>query len=341
MSSGFVPPNVQRRPNPGLQGPQNPGPQVPPNQFPEASGQYGGINPAANPAPKPGEAKPPTPAPAPWTTTPQTPPPGPVAGPQNPGPQAPPAGGQPWYNQGHIDQYQQWAQQRYGRQATPQELAQIGANSTDMASAQAYSDTLAQKLGWTPPGAPAAPAAPSAEQQNQDLLQKRIQEMLGRPAGDVDTGSQEYQSELGSFKRSQERQMHMAKRNAMARQGAAGGSGGFDSQMSSLDTEGANQVGDFEAGLAGKQIMRQREDLQNAMQLAQQSGMADEARALQEKLGMADVELRKYLGKGQLGLGMLGTLLGNQRAQDALGFNYAQLGQSMNQNMLQQLLAGL
>jgi hypothetical protein len=296
---------------------------------PGQSGQYGGINPGGGGPIGPPAAKPPA-APAP---------PAPPAGQPAPPPAAPAA---PWYNQGHVDQYQQWAQQRYGRQATPQELAEIAANSTDMTSAQSYSDTLARRLGWAGPAAPAAPAAATTGSNNA-LLQQRIQELLGTQTGDVNTGSQEYQSQLGSFKRSQGKAMEQAKRAAAERGAFNGtlGSGGFDAQMGTLDQEAIGRTGDFEAGLAGQQIMRQREDLQNAMQLAQQGGMAAEARALQEKLGMSDIELRKYLGKGQLSLGMLGTLLGNQRAQDALGFNYAQMGQQMNQSMLQALLGGL
>jgi hypothetical protein len=323
--------------------PQGAPPPAPVKGFgdPGVPGQYGphgGINPQGQPPPPATKPVAP-PQPAPWTPAP-TPPPT-LPPPQNPGPQAPPAQGQPWYGQQDITNYQAWAKNRYGREATASELAQIGANSTDMASAQAYSDSLAKGLGWAGPAGAAAPAAPSMEQQNQDLLQKRIQELLGTKIGDVDTTTQEYQSQRGAFDRGQGRAMETAKRNAASRRGASGNSGGFDSQMETLDSEAAGMAGNFEAQLATQQIGRQREDLQMALQMAQQSGMADEARALQEKLAQSDIELRKYLGKGQLGLGMLGTLLGNQRAQDALGFNYAQLGNQVNQQTLQQLLAGL
>ncbi len=296
--------------------------------------------------------------------------------PLNPQPQ--PAA-QPWYTQNDANQFQGWAQSRYGRQATPQELQQIGSNSTDMASAQSYADTLAQQQGWAPsptqtpttpytPGPGVAPptAGTSTPPQgpadpNQSALQARIQQMLQTNTGDVNTGSQEYQSQLGSFKRGQGSALERAK-NAAAERAAGSGtlsSGGFDASQQALDMQAAGQAGDFEAGLASQQIQRQRDDVAQALQLAQQNGLSGEARQLQERLanldsnlrqqgmnlsgelGRSDLDLRRYLGRGQLGLGMLGTLLGNQRSQDALGFNYAQLGQQANQQALQALLGGL
>ena len=249
---------------------------------------------------------------------------------------------QPWYTQGDIGTFQNWAQTRYGRQARPEELAQIGANSTDMASAQTYADTLARQQGWAGPAAPPPPPGPTVAS-NSAQLQQRIAEMLRTQTGDVNTNSQEYQSQRGAFQRGQGRQLERAK-NAAAERAASSGtlaSGGFEATQQGIDQAAAGQAGDFEAGLAVQQIGRQREDLQQAMQLAQQAGLATEARQLQEKLGQADLELRRYLGRGQLGLGMLGTLLNNQQAGNQLGFNYAQLQNQMNQQSLQQLLGGL
>ena len=322
--------------------------KLPSTGTPGQSGQYGGINPQGQPPP--------------ISTTPAKPPVISTPGGATPGPAAPaPAGAsQPWYGQQDVTNFQSWAQNRYGRQATPDELARIGGNSTDMASAQSYADTLARQQGWTgggtTPGAP-APGTPATPNPVDAQLQTRLMELLQTNTGDVNTGSQEYQSQLGSFKRSQGKAMEQAK-NAAAERAAGGGtlgSGGFDAAQGTIDLAGAQGVGDFEAQLAGQQLSRQREDLSQGLQLAQQSGLAREARDLQERLsgvdanlrqqginlqgelGRGDLDLRRLLGTGQLDLSRQQLGLG----RDQLGFNYAQLGQQADQSALQQLLAGL
>ena len=51
-----------------------------------------------------------------------------------------------------------------------------------------------------------------------------------------------------------------------------------------------------------------------------------------------DLQLRGTLGKGQLNLGLLQTLMGDQRSKDALGLGYAQLNQQSNQGLLNAIL---
>ena len=50
----------------------------------------------------------------------------------------------------------------------------------------------------------------------------------------------------------------------------------------------------------------------------------------QGDLGQLDIALRTSLGTGQLNLGLLQTLLGNNQANNSLGFSYAQLQALMN-----------
>lgn len=52
----------------------------------------------------------------------------------------------------------------------------------------------------------------------------------------------------------------------------------------------------------------------------------------QGDLGQLDIALRSTLGTGQLNLGLLQTLLGNNQANNSLGFSYAQLQALLNQN---------
>lgn len=292
--------------------------------------------------------------------------------------------------------FRNWATSRYGQAPTEAQLGQLaqrvgytgGDINEDMWNrATQAADVMARQAGWqgaatatpTTPHTPGPGVAPpqttapqtqtSAPDPNQAALQQRIQQMLQTNTGDVNTTSQEYQSQRGAFDRGQQRQLERAKRAAAERSAGMGGAG-MDAAMNQLDMEAAGQAGNFEAQLATQQIERQRDDLQNALQLAQQSGLAGEARQLQERLanldaqlqtqgqnlganmqqqglnlqgelGRGDLDLRRYLGRGQLGLGLLGTLLGDQRSRDALGFNYAQLGNQINQQTLQQLLGAL
>lgn len=240
-------------------------------------------------------------------------------------------------DQAGITQFQNWAQQTFGRQATPQELQQIavqigytGGPITPelMQRAQDAARQYAQSRGWQPPAAPtpapgpqqpqtpttphtpgpgvAPPTPPPAQAQTpvDQALQQRILQMLGTNTGDVNTGSQEYQSQLGAFRRGQQRSIEQAK-NAAAERAAGSGTlntGGFDAAQTGIDLAAAQGEGDFTAQLAGQQLSRQREDLQQALQLAQQSGLANEARQLQERLASVDANLR------QQGLNLQGEL---------------------------------
>jgi hypothetical protein len=84
-----------------------------------------------------------------------------------------------------------------------------------------------------------------------------------------------------------------------------------------------------------------------ALQLADALGARSEAQTLQSELAQLDGMIRQQgmgiqydLGRGQLGLGLLGTLLGNQQANDQLGFNYANLLSSLNRNSYLSALGG-
>ena len=290
---------------------------------------------------------------------------------------------QSWNQQQGTEYFQNWLQGRYGRRATGQEMSQIASGigygggdiSGDlMQRAQSYADNWARGAGLTAnpastPGLPYTPgpgtAPPSTPQSpddpNQAALQARIQEMLATNTGDVNTGSQEYQSQLGAFQRAQQRGLERAKRSAANRaaMGGTAGSGGYEAAQTGLDLEAANQAGNFEAQLANQQIGRQREDVQTALQLAQQAGLSNESRQLQERLanldanfrqqglnlrgelGRGDMDLRRYLGRGQLGLGLLSALLNDRQASNALGFNYASLQNIMDQQALSQILGAL
>lgn len=257
--------------------------------------------------------------------------------PSDPAPtaQAAPAG-QPWYGQQDVDWFQQQAQSRYGRQATPQELAQIGQNSTSRDSALSYADTLARQQGWQGPAAttPAQPAAPAVgpaapppaqvpiaagngQTAGTDPMRQQVQDTLGRlmAQGDtVDPNSPAMVQQRDAFRRTQGRGIEQAKRAAAERGASSGtsGAGGFEAGMQGIDMAAAQGEGDFEASMMTRELEGQRDRMMAGLQLAQQSGQTDQARGLQERLASISAQLQQ---RGQ----DMGYAQGN-RGQD-IGYN--------------------
>jgi hypothetical protein len=133
------------------------------------------------------------------------------------------------------------------------------------------------------------------------------------------------------------------------------GAGGYDANLMAAETAAGDRKAGFESDLMRGELQGQRERIMQAMGLAAQSGNAAQGRALQERLAQVDATLRREgygvqregmnmqnrLGQGQLGLGLLQSLMGDRRAGDQLGFNYAALGQQANQGLLNSILQNL
>jgi hypothetical protein len=295
---------------------------------------------------------------------------------QRPGAAGSPQPAAPGYS---IDDFQTWAQGRYGRQATPQELQQIGGQvgqpgangqytQQQWGQATNYADTLAKQQGWQG-GGNTQPVQPTQTQSTpiqtsplQSQLSSLVSQRLSATPGNV-TDDPIYQQQVGAFdvasQREQQRQRaQLAERSA---QSGTGASGGFNAQLNSLAERGGEQRTGFAADLAGQRLQQQEQQLQQAMamavaigdqdlqrQIAEQQRQVEQARLglqqqglnLQGELGRGDLDLRRYLGRGQLGLGMLSTMLGNEQANNRLGFDYTQLQALMNRNAIMDLLGG-
>lgn len=324
------------------------------SSLPPAPGTYGGINPSANPT---------APAPA---TKPGVPPP-PDTSPVQPGP-----------DQAGIGQFQSWAQTTFGREATPQELQQI-ANSigytggpitpAQMTAAKAEAEKIARAQGWTG-GTPTAEPPPSTTgpgtglepgtDPNRQTVNDTLKRLIEEGAGPVDPNAPQMVAQRDAFRRGQGRALEQAKR-AAAERGASGGTlgaGGFDAGMTTMDLEAAGREGDFEAGLVTRELEGQRDRMMQGLQLAQASGQADQARALQERianlnaqiqsrgqdiqgrLGQGDIDLRRLLGLGQLNLGYLNSGRQNDQFYSGLGAQMGMGNAQLNQQALLALLQG-
>lgn len=262
-----------------------------------------------------------------------------------------------------VTQLQQQFQQQFGRAMTPEEQTTLQQNlgyTAGMAITpelmQRASGLIAGYSGSLPGAAPAAAAAPAPTpaQTTDDMAQAQLQQLLmsgSTPAmSEVDMNNPALVAQRVAFDRSNGRVNTQARLAAAERNAARGtlGAGGFDAELAGVERDSADRATGFESQLLKGELQGQRDRVMKAMEMAVNSGNAAQARALQERLGQLDASLRregmadqKMLGKGQLSLGLLQSLLGNQRAQDALGFNYAQLGVNANQGAMQALLNGL
>jgi hypothetical protein len=151
-------------------------------------------------------------------------------------------------------------------------------------------------------------------------------------------------------------------RALLAERAAAQGqdlSGGFESQLLGLAQDRAGREGQF----AGNAVMQGNQErgindraamasaaglLGGNAGLSQQQMLAELDAAIrreglnaQTQLGQGDLALRGRLGEGQLNLGLLAQLLGNDQFGRSLSQNGAQFGASLDQNGLLSILAGL
>lgn len=158
--------------------------------------------------------------------------------------------------------------------------------------------------------------------------------------------------------RGAEQRMLEQQRAQLAEQAAARGldPNAFSTQLSGLTADSAQRQGQFE-GQAVQQLGRDRmQQIQSALSLgggllsdqdrmALQREMAElqaqlqrEGLSLQGSLGSQDIGLRRELGSGQLNLGLLNALLGNQQFGQGLASSNALQTQAMNQRALEILL---
>lgn len=148
-------------------------------------------------------------------------------------------------------------------------------------------------------------------------------------------------------------------RNLVAERAAAQGtdmSGGFETTLRGLAQDRAQREGQFAGnavmqgnlergvndrnalGMAGSLLsgnagLQQQTDLANLDATLRREGLAQ-----QGQLGNADINLRSTLGQGQLNLGLLSTLLGNQQFNQSLSQNADQFGAGLDQQGLLGLL---
>ena len=249
-------------------------------------------------------------------------------------------------------------QTKFKRAMTPEEataLQNYAGYTQGGAINQGMIDKATQGIGsysgdiknpWGPAAGGGGGAQPTPGIQTDNLAQQELQKLLltgNTDAMKLDMNNPAIAAQRQAFDRTNERS-RTRERLAAAERGAATnglGQGGYNADLMAAERGAGDRAANFESQLMTQELAGQRERVMQAMNMAMQSGNQAQARALQEKLSTMDIDLRKRLGTGQLNLGLLQTLMGDQRSKDALGLGYAQLGQQANQGLLNALLGGL
>lgn len=207
--------------------------------------------------------------------------------------------------------------------------------------------TTAQQIsqGTTPVGATTPAGAPSSVAQS---LQQGLVNRLN--PGPVDASNPAIAPAIAANNLQAQRQYDLA-RNDLAELNAGQGtnnSGGMNSQILGLRQNLGQQEGQFAGqavqNLQGQQNQNQTYALSQALglltgqqNLAQQAALAQ----IQADLQKSALEQQGQLGQGQLNLGLLSTLLGNQQAQNSLSAQMGEFGAGLDSSMLLGLLGGL
>jgi len=245
-------------------------------------------------------------------------------------------------------------QTRFGRDMTQAEIDALlkavgytGGPVTDAMMAQAldliskYSGNIGDPWGTGTPGT--TPTTPGEEEETEAerLARERLEELLSEHWGEVDPNDPALRGQMEANQLAMQRGTNR-KRAALAERAAARGglgSGGFDVDTERLIQEQGEGEQSFNAKLYANELQQQRDRLMQGIEMAQQYGLQQDAQALQEELAKLDIKLREYLGKGNLGLGLLEQLMQDQRFYDEMGFNMAKFLQYINSQAISGMFA--
>lgn len=261
------------------------------------------------------------------------PPPAQGAPPPQPAPQAVPPP-----DQAGINRFQGWAQQTFGRQATPEELQQIatdprvgygGGTMTPQQeqAAQVVAREMAQRMGW----APAAPATPTMEQR----VESGIGQILDQPIG-FNPDDPVFKGQTAAFQRANQRDASRRRAEAAERAAARGtlNAGGFDVDVERISSEQGQKEAAFESQLAAQELQNQRNQIMRALELGAGRLSDTERNELAQRLAQLDAALRL---KG-LDLQAQGINQNNQQFYDSLGANIGLNQAKLNQSAILALI---
>lgn len=186
------------------------------------------------------------------------------------------------------------------------------------------------------------------EAQRSKLLELMGQDTNAASVSDPDLKPQADAYRLAQDRSAQQQREQLAERAAFMGLNSGGqGSGAFESGIQGITEQAGENTAGFNADLIGRKIDARRQQLMQALQLADALGARSESQTLQSQLAALDAQMRQNalgvqndLGRGQLGLGLLNTTLNNQQFYDRLGYDYAGLSTQANRDAYLAALGG-
>lgn len=193
-------------------------------------------------------------------------------------------------------------------------------------------------------------------QQNQavtDTTRQTLLNIMGQDTNNASINDADIKPQADAYRVASQRgatQERAALAERAASQGLLSGgqsSGAFDAGIGGIQEQAGQHEASFNANLVGQKLQARKQQLMQALQIADALGARSEAQTLQSQIAALDAQLRTTgmgiqsdLGRGQLGLGLLGTVLGSQNQNDRLGLDYASLLTNANRNSYLSALNG-
>ena len=177
-------------------------------------------------------------------------------------------------------------------------------------------------------GAGSATSGTSLQQSFSTALSKLINGPSPQEAGQNVLSSAPVTAFNANAKRNEARDRQFLAERAAA--GGYSGSGGFESGVLGLRSKTNEAMDRFAGEQSNIEVQGRRDELLRGLAMALQFGDSEAARALSRELGLAGLDVQR-----------LGINTGRDTALDQLGYNYANLQNSMNQNTLASLFGAL
>lgn len=243
-----------------------------------------------------------------------------------------------------------------GRPMTPAEMQQAasiaGYGGSGMISGEQLNKVIQAGAGLA--GKPFSPfAAPGAGGTGgstlpagmEDQIFKTIQDLLNPKGYDPNAAENMAQKNVmgAQNQRAAERRRAQLAERAAAR--GETGAGGFDVEVDKINADRGMQDAAFEADLMRDELQGQKARLMQALEMGRGIMGDRETRALQEKLGLLDAEIRKMgitqqgeLGRGDLALRLRQLAQGDRHFYDNLGSENSRWLADYNQKSLRDIL---
>jgi hypothetical protein len=194
----------------------------------------------------------------------------------------------------------------------------------------------------------------------QDIFNDTLIKLIGQDPSNVSISDPNLRPQADAFRASQEHSRRQRQEAAAEALGSRGmeSSGAMDAEVASSWDDMGRNVATHDASLIAGELQARRSEIMQALALAGNTINADLARdlqrelsnidaalrregfSLQDKLGSGDIDLRRFLGTGQLNLGLLDLLLGDEHFKSNLGFQIGSKEADMNTAALLALLSG-